>query len=57
MEALFNTRGQNADDALMPLRVVHRQAAGQRLAAAFQLFTQGQRFRLHPLFYLFTRLV
>lgn len=57
METLFDTRGQNADDALVPLRMVHRQAAGQCLAAAFQLFTQGQRFRLHPLLYLFARLV
>ncbi|SVM43085.1 Uncharacterised protein [Klebsiella pneumoniae] len=28
MKTLFDTRGQNTDNALVPLRVVHRQAAG-----------------------------
>jgi hypothetical protein len=37
--------------------MVHRQPARQRIAAAFQLFAQGQRFGLHPLLNLFTRLV
>ena len=39
------------------MRMVHRQPAGQGVATAFQLLTQGQRFRLHPLLDLFARLV
>ena len=57
VEALFNARRQNADHALMPLGMVHRQATRQRVAAALQFFAQGQRFGLHSLLNLFTCLV
>ena len=57
VEALFNARSENTDHALMPLRMIHRQPAGQLGAAALKLLAQRQRFRLHPLLYFFTGLV
>ena len=40
MEALLNPRGENDDYPLMPLRMVHRQPAGQGIGAALQLLTE-----------------
>ena len=37
--------------------MIHRQPPGQRVAAAFKLLAQRERFRLHPLLNLFARLV